>query len=232
MGTNVQNSIILYLPTYIMPPQQQKQAPTPGPHKDKEGYYRLGHTTLYFLLIKYGAPAIILAFAELILIGAAAGGNNLPPFSQWVSASPELGTAVRLLAGVVPGLVIIAVLIALAMALGYYYSFRYKLEDNDLSFERGLIGIQEISIPFRQIQNVDVEQSAVYRIFNIADLVILTAGHEDPMHSMDNETEIIMPALNAGAARDLKRYLLDRANVQRAVNVIPNTEPPEPPPLE
>ena len=165
------------------------------------------------------------------MLGAVSGGNTLPPFSELVSSSTTFAQVVRATAGIVPILIFIAVAFALVMAYGWYYSFRYKLEDNDLSFEQGLISRQETSIPFRQIQNADIEQSIIYRIFNLADLVILTAGHEDPEHATKDESEIIMPALNTEEARRLQRYLLDRANVQRVISVNASAEPAVPPPL-
>ena len=216
-----------------MPPKQNNASATQTKlSPDKNGYYRLGRTTLYYLLFKYAFPAIILSFLELILLGAAAGGNGLPPFSEWVSTYAVFAQVIRAAASIVPVLILLSVVFAMVMAYGWYYSFRYKLDDNDLAFEKGLVGRQETSIPFRQIQNVDIEQSVIYRIFNLADLVILTAGHEDPEHITKDESEIIMPALNAQEARRLQHYLLDRANVQRAVNVSTSSEPPVPPPLE
>jgi membrane protein YdbS with pleckstrin-like domain len=206
--------------------------PNPTGRKcDKDGYYRLGKTTLYFLFLKYGFPAILLFILELILLGAAAGGNALPPFSQWVSQSAGFAEGVRYAAEIVPVLILIAIIFAAAMALTFYYSFRYKIENNDLSFERGILGIQEISLPFRQIQNADLEQTILYRIFNLADLIILTAGHEDPTHVTKDESEIIMPALNIDEARRLQHFLLERANIQRVVAENPSIEPPVPPPL-
>jgi uncharacterized membrane protein YdbT with pleckstrin-like domain len=222
--------------TFIMPPKQNNpsapQPPQPKHAPDKNGYYRLGKTTLYYLLFKYGFPAIVLFFIELILLGAAVGGNGLPPFSEWVSTYATFATVVRAAASIVPPLIFAAIAFALVMGYGYYWSFRYKLDDNDLAFEKGLIGREEISIPFRQIQNVDIEQSFIYRIFNLADLVILTAGHEDQTHIMKDESEIIMPALNNQEARQLQRYLLDRANIQRSVVINASVEPAVPPPLE
>jgi len=222
-----------FLIATIMPPNQNNaSAPRPAHAPDKNGYYRLGHTTLYYLLFKYGFPAIVLFFIELVLVGAASGGNVLPPFSEWVSTYSTFADIVRVAVGLVPPLIFIAIAFGVIMAYVWYYSFRYKLDDNDLAFEKGLVGREEISIPFRQIQNVDIEQSFIYRIFSLADLVILTAGHEDQSHITKDESEIIMPALNEGEARRLQHYLLERANVQRAINVNPSAEPAVPPPLE
>ena len=220
-----------------MPPLKQEQTQKPATtdwtkNADKDGYYRLGHTTLYYLLLKNGFAAIIFFFIELILLGAASGGNTLPPFSNWVSANAVFAQAVRMAAGIVPFIILLAVVFALIMSYGWYLSFRYKLEDNDLSFEKGLLSIQEISVPFHQIQNVDIEQSIFYRIFNLADLVILTAGHEDPGHGIKDESEIVMPALNVKEARRLQQYLLDRSNVQRVVAENPAIEPAMPSPLD
>lgn len=203
--------------------------PTRAP--DKDGYYRLGKTTLYFLIFKYGWTAIVLFIIELILAGAATGGNALPPFSEWVTASATFAEIVKLVAGIIPMVIFFIIIFALFMSYGWYMSFKYKIEDNDLSFEKGVLGKQEISVPFHQIQNVDVEQSILFRVFGLADLAILTAGHEDPEHARKEETEIIMPALNLKEARRLQRYLLDRANVQRVVTKDASVEPPIPQPL-
>ena len=183
------------------------------------------------MLVKYSFPAIILFLIELLLIGASSGKNNLPPFSELVSVNPASAHYVAMAAMILPILILAVEAFALVMTYVWYYSFRYKIGDNDISFEKGLIGRQEISIPFRQIQNADVEQSILYRIFNLADLVILTAGHEDPERATENESEIVMPALNADEARRLHEYLLDRANVQKIVSVIASTEPGIPEPL-
>ena len=198
---------------------------------DKRGYYRLGRTTFYFMLLKYISPAIFLCLIELLLLGAAAGRNVLPPFSEWFLIYPAFANAIRIAAFIVPPLIFAAGAFAIVIAYAWYYSFRYKIGDNDISFEKGLISRQEISVPFHQIQNADIEQSILYRIFNLADLVILTAGREDPERATQNESEIVMPALNADEARRLHEYLLDRANVQKIVSVDPLIEPTTPGPL-
>ena len=227
-----------------MPPNQNNASPVQPAKKwspimpthpvhapDRHGYYRLGHSTLYYMLFKYGFPAILLAFVELVLLGAAVGGNAMPPFSEWVSQNMVFGQAIRMAALILPPLILLTVAFALVMAFGWYYSFKYKIGDNDISFEKGLVSRQEISIPFRQIQNADIEQSILFRIFGLADLVILTAGHEDPERATQNESEIVMPALNAEEARHLHEYLLDRANVQKVVTISASVEPATPDPL-
>ena len=215
-----------------MPPiKNSVNKPRPPRTPDKKGYYRLGHTTFYFILLKYSFPAIVLFLIEVALVGAVAGKNSLPPFSELILSNPVLSMSVSIAALVLPSLILLALFVGFVATLVWYYSFRYKLGDNDLSFEKGLISRQEISIPFRQIQNADIEQSILFRIFNLADLVILTAGREDPDRATENESEIVMPALDADEARHLHEYLLDRANVQKIVTIDPSSEPAAPGPL-
>jgi len=224
MPPNENNASAQSVPILLHPLKHLRNA-------DKHGYYRLGRTTFYYMFLKYCLPALFLSLIELALLATAGGENILPPFSEWFSSSPVFAEAIRIAIVTIPPLIFVAAGLALVMAYAWYYSFRYKIGDNDISFEKGLIGRQEISIPFRQIQNADVEQSILYRIFNLADLVILTAGHEDPERATENESEIVMPALNADEARRLHEYLLDRANVQKIVSVIASTEPGIPEPL-
>ncbi len=72
----------------------------------------------------------------------------------------------------------------------------------------------ETSIPYRQIQNIDIQRDLAYQAFNLSRLVILTAGHDDEKPG-DDQSEGILPALDKDLAEWLQTELLTRANVQK-----------------
>jgi len=202
------------------------------PIADANDYHRLGHTTLFFFFFKFGLPAIALFLLEIMILGALSGGKNLPPFSEMLSANSTAMTVVQIAAGIVPLLIMLAAACAVAMAYISYWAFSYKIEYNYLSIVKGIVNRKKISIPFRQIQNVDIEQTLVNRFFGLVSLVIMTSGNDDPQHTKDKATEIVMPPLNAVEGLHLQQHLLDRSNVQRIVTQDPSDESVVSPPLD
>lgn len=203
--------------TYGMPPQEQdkkeKQARLQtSKMPDNEGYYRFGRRTLLYLLLRDCLLAIIFFIGEVMLIAAAAGGNNLPPFSEFVSANGTFEIIVRELETIVPFFVVIAGLLGLITAYAAYRSFRYKIENNSLSLVSGIIGRRKVSLPFSQIQNVDLEQHLAHRIFGLVNVVIMTRGHSDPKHTKIENNEVIIPSISMEEGEKLHGFLLDHLN--------------------
>src|SRR5687767_7739442 len=52
----------------------------------------------------------------------------------------------------------------------------YVLTDRSLRIRRGIMTIHETTISFENVQNVEVRQGPVQRVFSIADVVVQTAG--------------------------------------------------------
>ena len=112
--------------------------------------------------------------------------------------------------------------ITLFMSWIEYSSFGYVLGENALKIKRGVIHKDEIAIPYKQIQNVDIERTVANQLSGTSKLVILTAGHEDnttgPMKSDSGaESEGIIPIIDKNLARALQEQLLTKANIQKVV---------------
>jgi uncharacterized membrane protein YdbT with pleckstrin-like domain len=204
-----------------MPPQEQQQTQDQKSEQtskmpDNEGYYRFGRRTLLYLLLRDCLLAIIFFVGEVMLVAAAAGGNNLPPFSEFVSANGTFEIIVKELETIVPFFIIIAGLIGLITAYTAYRSFRYKIENNSLSLVSGIIGRRKVSLPFSQIQNVDLEQHLAHRIFGLVNVVIMTRGHSDPKHAHIEDNEVIIPSISMEEGQRMHSFLLDHLNASNA----------------
>ena len=140
------------------------------------------------------------------IIGALISEGSMPPFSEIVFSN-------SMLQGVL-------YTIARAGIIAYiaYRSFYYKIEYNYFSFVKGYINRKKVSIPFRQIQNVDIEQCLMYRICGVVSVVIMTAGHMDPQHRLKETSEIILPPFSVREGRLLQEFLLSQSNIQIVVN--------------
>ena len=80
----------------------------------------------------------------------------------------------------VNGLFILSVfLIILGIFLSWlhYISCNFILGDNNLTIIHGILNKKEVSIPYRQIENINIEQSFNFKLMGICKLKIETAGN-------------------------------------------------------
>jgi membrane protein YdbS with pleckstrin-like domain len=78
----------------------------------------------------------------------------------------------------------------------YYRSVVYRLDNEEMSWKRGVWFRQTGIVPYNRITNVDISQGPLMRIYNISDLKIQTAGYSGQKNSeiaikgIDNPEEI------------------------------------------
>ena len=95
----------------------------------------------------------------------------------------------------------------------------YVLTDRSLRIRRGILSIHETTISFENVQNVEVRQGPVQRYFEIADVIVTTAGggarHSkgEPSTSTGAHVGILQGLADAQAVRDL---ILDRVKRSRS----------------
>lgn len=95
------------------------------------------------------------------------------------------------------------------------------LDDHSFHIRRGIFMIKEKVIPYRHIQNVDLEQPYHYRIFGVARLNITTAridvfddepkGKSGQKHETHGKTNLI-PIIDKKIAKELAHYLVSQGD--------------------
>ncbi len=104
------------------------------------------------------------------------------------------------------------------VCLSAYYQYIYhefKLDEYALIIRSGVINHREISIPYRQIQNVDMNTSFIEKLFGVSELFVLTSASEDRgEEGKKEETSAIFPLVNYTYAVELQRELLRRSDVE------------------
>ncbi len=94
-----------------------------------------------------------------------------------------------------------------------YRNYRFILDEFGLKISRGILSKEQTAIPYRQIQNVDIERSLLERLLGVSRLVIITAGHDDSSNNKDI-TEGVLPILDKQRAVEIQEALLKRSSVQ------------------
>ncbi len=106
---------------------------------------------------------------------------------------------------------VLAVIFGILSAIFRYASLTYTLGDYAFKLEKGLISKNEISIPYKNIQAVDTDQSVMYRIFGLSTLIIVSAGNSQDSKIKTSEK---FDLIDDSVADYLKEELLKRASLK------------------
>jgi len=174
-----------------------------------QDFQYLGRKTLLIFVLNGSGPAFYIFLASIVLFFAGASGFIPANFGGYT-------LYVQLYALVVFLFSIIFFGFAFFVAWLRYINYQYCLGADSLKISRGILNKEEVAIPYRQIQDVNIRRDIAYRIFGLSQLIILTAGQEEKSEG-GGESEGMLPALDKTTAEKLQEELLRRADVQKVV---------------
>jgi uncharacterized membrane protein YdbT with pleckstrin-like domain len=172
-------------------------------------YQNLGPKTFWFFVSERTKASMI--FFVIALILAVVRVQNFVP--------PEMTGLLRAVSWGVFIIAIIAFLVAFISAKLAHKSFGFLLSEDALKIRRGVMLQEEKAIPYRQIQNIEIERTLSQRMIGLSRVVISTASHDDPNTKHENESHNVLPAMDADIAVKFQTELLRRANIQRVIEV-------------
>ncbi len=148
--------------------------PEPGPPPGDETSTRLFRAApgfLRYLRMFWGiGTAVGIGAALLLLAGAQI-------FKGSLQQKTSVGSTLLVLAPVLLLLFVVASrLVRLAMIQLDYEKRWYVVTDRSLRIREGVVNVREMTITFANIQNIEVQQGPLQRLFRIADLRVDTAG--------------------------------------------------------
>ena len=91
--------------------------------------------------------------------------------------------------------------------------------EDALLLRHGIFTKEEFAVPYRQIQNIEIERTVGDQIMGISKLIILTAGHENDEEEKKDDPEGIIPSIDQHIAMSLQTELLKRTNIQKVIQV-------------
>lgn len=99
--------------------------------------------------------------------------------------------------------VVLLFTISIAATLLWFFRYSFRIKNQELIVEKGILSRQKLNIPFDRIQNVSFSQNILQQILNVTALEVETAG------SSKSEVKII--ALSKPMAIHLQNTLLSRS---------------------
>ena len=100
---------------------------------------------------------------------------------------------------------LIGVAVLAVYSIFQYFSYRYRVLDNELVVRSGVFQKTVRHIPFSRIQNVSITQNVLHRIFNVAEVKLEAAGGVTP--------EAQMRVLSLKDAQELEELIRSHVNI-------------------
>lgn len=94
-----------------------------------------------------------------------------------------------------------------------FNSYRYELTEREFRKEYGVIRKKYVSIPYEQVQNVDIYRDVAERLLGLSELHIQTAGMSEG--AKQTSAEGILPGLGKVEAETLRNELIKRASLSQ-----------------
>jgi uncharacterized membrane protein YdbT with pleckstrin-like domain len=178
----------------------------------------LGRKSWQFMLYKKSSVAIGLVFLAVIIgmskdiVSSILAALLKSSMKDAVLVEKAISSSVSFLALVILIIGVIVFVYGYIVCRLHYKNFTFTLEDYGIKLKKGIFYTKEISIPYRQIQNVDVTKTLVYQFFKLSRLVIITAGHEDEKGG--DETDTVFDPIDSDIAEEIREMLQKRIGVQ------------------
>ncbi len=186
----------------------------------------LGRRTWLLLLSKKTTTAVVLLLGS-VLIGSSKDfvGRGLAGYFNYlsfggVSTEHAISSFVSFVAVVFLVLGVFWFIGGFIIARIEHRNYTFTLEEFDLKLKKGIFDIKEVSIPYRQIQNVDITKPLVYQFFGVSRLVLVTAGHSE---KSNDGTDIVFDPIDSDLAEEVRNMLQKRVGVQVVEGETKNT---------
>lgn len=110
---------------------------------------------------------------------------------------------------------IFAIIFGIISAIMKYAGISYELGEYSLKLKHGIISNFEISIPFKNIQDIDLNQSIFYRLIGVAKLRVLSGGEDEKGQG----NEVVFEVIDYGKAEELRMILTQKSEIQQVKQI-------------
>lgn len=172
-------------------------------------YHTLGTKTFWYLFSKNCLSGFVFLIIALII----------SIIRSYSTGNPDMAGFLRIASWFSFIIAVIGFVVAFVSGKIIYKNTGFMLGEDALLLRHGVFTKEEFAIPYRQIQNIEIERTFGDQMMGISKLIILTAGHETDEQEKKDDPEGIIPTVDSSVALSLQAELLKRANTQKVIQV-------------
>ena len=168
---------------------------------------KLGIKVFYYYLSKRVFSGIFLLVVSFIV--SSMKGAVVTKMAFVIS----LTTSLTIVGYLVNGLYIVSIILILygiVMSWINYISCEYSLDENAFSIRRGIFNKKEVFIPYRQIENINIDQTLNFKMMGVSKLTVDTAGNDNNA----GKPEVVFDVIDSRIAVSIRDFILQRTNLE------------------
>lgn len=174
--------------------------------------YRSGKRTFVYLFLRRGWWLIIIAAALLYAAYEIYFGQLQSGATQFLAAHPSWYVSPQMVSQWLLFFAIAVLLVAYLRASVLYREYSFHVDQHALHLRRGLIRVQEITIPYHQISNIHIEQPYHWRFLGLAELDITISSSRESLSKVMKRQDFLIPCIDRSLARELSHFLAREAS--------------------
>jgi membrane protein YdbS with pleckstrin-like domain len=175
--------------------------------------YTFGKKVFFFLMLKNGLKPFLwfILFCSIVYL------INTDVFFHWWSGFNTIVTVGMLNLWFISLLLSIIILIFVS-AFEMHIQHKFLLGEHSFHIRRGIFMVKEKVIPYRHIQNVDIDRPYHYRLFGLSKLDITTSR----LDNFEDEKTNLIPLIDKNLANKLSDFLIKQGVISHSGNIIKN----------
>src|SRR5580704_3009569 len=174
--------------------------------------YRSGKRTFVYLFLRHGWWLTLIGLLLCYLSYEMYFGQLQSSSATFLANHPSWYLTVGMVSQWVFFAAIAFLLVAYLRASVMYRAYAFHVDEHALHLRRGLIRVQEITIPFHQISNIHIEQPYHWRILGLAELDITIASSRESLSRVMKRQDFLIPCIDRSRARALSHFLVQQAS--------------------
>ncbi|HTR18717.1 MAG TPA: PH domain-containing protein [Candidatus Paceibacterota bacterium] len=174
--------------------------------------YHSGKRTFVYLIVRHGWWLILIGAGLCYLAYEFSFGQMETGMAGFLANHPNWYLSDGMLSQWILFAGVAFLLIAYLRASVIYRAHSFHLDEHALHLRRGLIRVQEITIPYHQINNIHIEQPYHWRFLGLALLDITIASSHTSLSKVRTKKDFLVPHIDTSIARALSRFLVRQAS--------------------
>lgn len=107
---------------------------------------------------------------------------------------------------------ILLILFSVLVSWLEYHNYSFVFQEFDLIVKKGIFNREEISLPYRQMQDINIIRNLGHRLLGVSRLVIDSAGDEGS--GQDGQSDAVLDPLEKEVAEEIRTFLDRQIGIQ------------------
>lgn len=183
---------------------------------------RLGRKAYILMALKNSVPPFVITVIALVLWMASKGIGDLIfvifklSGSGTQQVSDMIAYSMHYVVILAVALAIVSIVMTIISTRLNYKNYTFTFEQFGMRLRRGMVRTTELTIPYRQMQNVSIDRGFFHQLTGTSRVIINSAGNEEPAtrFTPEEETNIILDPIETQIAEEIRLLLQRKIGVQ------------------